>query len=198
MDSCKGTDCDKCATFEEDWINKKFLKHPEKAMRKAERKCPSVVSAHSCHIGCKRGDFKCHSQCPSIFHHHWHHREGHRGNHDDDDHHHHCEFREKMFEAHACHEKCGEDVSCHSKCPKPLASLAKACEHLPAVKECMVIVSTRSCHIGCKRGDFKCHSQCQSKFFDHGGLDRRPPQMQYQRYRPRFMEKDLEKPGIIV
>mmetsp|Transcript_109674 Transcript_109674/g.173285 ORF Transcript_109674/g.173285 Transcript_109674/m.173285 type:complete len:190 (-) Transcript_109674:203-772(-) len=101
MDSCKGTDCDKCATFEEDWINKKFLKHPEKAMRKAERKCPSVVSAHSCHIGCKRGDFKC-------------------------------------------------------------------------------------------------HSQCQSKFFDHGGLDRRPPQMQYQRYRPRFMEKDLEKPGIIV
>merc|ERR1719506_1178522 len=117
-------------------MNKKFAKNPEKAIKKAEKKCPMVLAAHDCHKACPPGDHECHHKCPSLFH-------VHDGEHHDEEgheHFHHKHWHEKMHkemeEAHACHKKCGSDRACHFKCPQPWAPFVKACQDFPAIKAC--------------------------------------------------------------
>lgn len=140
--SCDGADCDKCPTFDEEWMNKKIVKHPERVIKMIEKKCPMIKEANACHQGCKPGDHECHHKCPSMFHGHghdgrWpHHGEHHGGKWN--------KFHEMMEKAHACHEKCGAAASCHSKCPSPWEPMVKACQDYPAIK---------ACHSTCKDAD---------------------------------------------
>merc|ERR1711924_361807 len=102
----------KCPKFEEDWMNKKFARHPKRAAKMAEEKCPDVMKAHECHQACKPGDFECHHKCPSMFHrgHPWH-RHGRNGPMVQ-------KFRKARQEARECHKKCGvQNPDCHAKCP---------------------------------------------------------------------------------
>jgi len=149
---CNGASCNECPKFEEEWMNKKFARFPEKATWMAKEKCPDVLKAHECHQACKPGDFECHHKCPSMFHdggHPWHHHGG-KGPMIQ-------KFRRAMREAHACHRKCGaNNPECHKECPKPLKPIAKACEDYPKIKECQD---------KCKESDAECLDKCP-KFDD--------------------------------
>jgi hypothetical protein len=151
--SCNGAACDKCPKFEENWMNQRFARNPEKAAEVAKKKCPEVKKAHECHQACKLGDFECHHKCPSMFHdggHPWHRR---------GDHHNGPmmqKFRKAMREARECHRKCGPGVAnsdCHAKCPKPLKPIAKACKDYPKIKECQDKCKDADCQAKCPKLD---------------------------------------------